>query len=63
MDCPNRCIACYIDHAFCSGARFSFCPDCLIAQKEPEHRERVQKASTPVQLTAAFIPEERWRRS
>lgn len=46
--------SCYIDKGFCSGARFSFCGECKMAQKEND--EKILKARTPLELTVAHIP-------
>ena len=45
---------CYIDARLCTGARFSFCGRCEIAQKENE--QEILHATTPLELTAAHIP-------
>jgi len=51
--------ACYIDKKICTGARFSFCGGCMIAQNE--NKEEILRARTPLELTAAHIPHKRDR--
>lgn len=43
--------ACYIDKRVCTGGRFTFCQDCIKAQKQ--NAEKIKNAATPAEWTAA----------
>lgn len=45
---------CYIGDRICTGARFSFCDDCIKAQRN--NADAICKAKTPLQVTLAHIP-------
>lgn len=45
---------CYIDGRLCTGGRFSFCVDCVRAQRENE--DEIRDAQTPLEITLAHIP-------
>jgi hypothetical protein len=43
---------CYTDNEIlCTGAQFSFCPECKIAQKV--NADEIANAKTPIEVTAA----------
>lgn len=48
---------CYIDKRLCTGACFSFCAECLRAQKE--NVEQIREAKTPLELTLAHVPQKK----
>lgn len=52
----SKRIDCYIDHRYCSGARFSFCDDCKKAQYANNYKEKIQNANTPEKLSLTHIP-------
>ena len=52
-----RQATCYIDRQTCSGARFSFCEECIKAQGQTSYAERVMASHTPAGLSLAHIPD------
>ena len=44
---------CYIDGRKCTGAWFSFCDDCKMAQQE--NVQEIAEAKSPAEVTAAHI--------
>lgn len=49
----DRAEKCYIDGAFCSGARFLFCDDCRKAMKY--QKDEIKDAKTPLERSYAHI--------
>lgn len=46
-------VCCYIDGKKCTGARFSLCDDCKMAQQK--NAREITEAKSPAEATAAHI--------
>ena len=51
---------CYIDGRLCTGARFSFCDDCITVKRLNE--KEIDQARTPLELTYAHALQDEQRK-